>query len=242
MLVGDITPEKAIDQVAIALAGWTGDGKDSSFASVPPLVTGPIVLVDRPGSVQSSIRLALPAVGRTHPDFAPLQLANLVFGGYFSSRWVENIREDKGYTYSPHSGIEHSIAGSMLSLQTDVATEVTAPALLETWYELGRISTLPPKEDELEQARQYAIGTLLLGVATQAGIAGLTTTYAAYGLKLDHLATYSAQLAQVTAEDIARVAAVYMAPSEAVTVILGDASKVQASLARLGPVDRTDIE
>jgi zinc protease len=207
VIVGDIQPEKAIDQVATALAGWTGDGKDSTLAPVPPLVTGPLVLVDRPGSVQSSIRMALPAVGRKHPDFAALQLANLIFGGYFSSRWVENIREDKGYTYSPHSGVEHSIAGSMMSLQTDVATAVTAPALLETWYELGRISLLQPKPEELEQARQYAIGTLLLGVATQAGIAGLTTTYAAYGLNLDHLVTYSAQLASATAEDVERVAA-----------------------------------
>ena len=81
------------------------------------------MLADRPGSVQSSVRLALPAVGRTHPDHAALQLANLVFGGYFSSRWVENIREDKGYTYSPHSVVEHSIAGSAVILAADVATD-----------------------------------------------------------------------------------------------------------------------
>ena len=85
-----------------------------------------------------------PRSARTHPDHAALQLANLVFGGYFSSRWVENIREDKGYTYSPHSVVEHSIAGSSLILSAEVATEVTAPALLETWYELGRLATLPP--------------------------------------------------------------------------------------------------
>lgn len=242
VLVGDIQPERAIDQVATALAGWTGDGKDMPLAAVPPLVPGPIELVDRPGSVQSSIRMALPAVGRTHPDFAALQIANLIFGGYFSSRWVENIREDKGYTYSPHSFVEHSIAGSMLSLQTDVATEVTAPALLETWYELGRLATLPPDEAELEQARQYAVGTLLLGVATQAGIASLATTYAAYGLDLDYLASYSKQLTKTTRDDVAAAAAKYLAPAAGVTVILGDADRVGQSLTTLGPVDRTSIE
>ncbi len=241
VLVGDIQPEKAIDQVATALAGWTGDGKSVELPSVPALQSGPIVLVDRPGSVQSSIRLALPAVGRTHPDFAALQLANLVFGGYFSSRWVENIREDKGYTYSPHSGIEHSVAGSLLQLQTDVATAVTAPALLETWYELGRMATLGPKADELEQARQYAIGTLLLGVSTQSGIAGLTTTYAAYGLKLDHLATYSAALASATLDEVAAAAAKYLAPARAVTVILGEASQIGSSLELIGAIDRTTV-
>jgi predicted Zn-dependent peptidase len=242
VLVGDITPDKAIDQVEAALAGWTGDGKQVDLPTTTPPQPGPIVLVDRPGSVQSSIRLALPAVGRTHPDIAALQLANLVFGGYFSSRWVENIREDKGYTYSPHSMIEHSIAGSIMSLATDVATDVTAPALLETWYELGRIASLSPKEDELEQARQYAIGTLLLGVSTQAGIASLASTYAGFGLDLDHLVSYSAALAKATLDDVHDAASRYLAPARAVTVVLGDASKVESSLSVLGPVERTTIE
>src|SRR4029450_11563514 len=96
---------------------------------------GPLLIVARPDAWQSSLRLALPAVARTHPDHASLQLANLIFGGYFSSRWVENIREDKGYTYGPHSSIEHSIAGSSLILSAEVATGGTAPALLEIWHE-----------------------------------------------------------------------------------------------------------
>src|SRR6185312_17477046 len=106
------------------------------------------------------------------------QLATQVFGGYFSSRWVENIREDKGYTYGPHSLIEHAVAGSALVVAAEVATEVTGPALLETLYELGRLASLPPKDEELEQARQYALGTLQLGMSTQAGLAGLLSTYA----------------------------------------------------------------
>jgi zinc protease len=186
--------------------------------------------------------MALPAVGRTHPDFAALQLANLVFGGYFSSRWTENIREDKGYTYGPHSGIEHSVAGSALVLGADVATEVTTPALLETWYELGRLATLPPKEDELEQARQYAIGTLLLGISTQAGIASLASSYAGYDLRLDFLIDYSARLASVTRADVAEVASRYLAPSRAVTVMLGDAAVIESPLAVLGPVERGTAE
>jgi predicted Zn-dependent peptidase len=155
---------------------------------------------------------------------------------------VENIREDKGYTYSPHSAIEHSIAGSILSLATDVATEVTAPALLETWYELGRLASLPPKDDELEQARQYAIGTLLLGMSTQAGLAGLASTYAGYGLGLDYLVGYSAALAKATRDDVHAAAAKYLAPSGATTVILGDAAKIEAPLAALAPVERADAE
>src|SRR5581483_9079531 len=163
----------------------------------------------------------LPAVPRTHPDHAALQLANLIFGGYFSSRWVENIREDKGYTYGPHSSIDHSVAGSALVVAAEVATEVTAPALLETWYELGRIAALPPEETELEQARQYALGTLQLGMSTQSGLAGLASTYAGYGLRLSFLAEHAARLAAATLDDVAAAAARYLAPARGVAVILG---------------------
>ncbi|MGW4295125.1 M16 family metallopeptidase [Micromonospora chersina] len=236
VLVGDVRPERALDVAERALSGWQGDGQPADLPPAPPLEPGPLLLVDRPGSVQSSLRIALPAVPRTHPDHAALQLANLVFGGYFSSRWVENIREDKGYTYGPHSLVEHSVAGSVLVAAAEVATEVTAPALLETLYELGRLATVPPKPDELEQARQYALGTLQLGMSTQAGLASLTSAYAGNGLRLDFLAEHAARLAAATVDDVTAAAARYLAPAQAVTVVLGDAERVADSLATLTPV------
>jgi zinc protease len=240
VLVGDLSPEKAIDAAEKALGGWIGAGKDGSVPAAPGLEPGPLLLVDRPGSVQSSLRMALPAVPRTSPDYAALQLANMVFGGYFSSRWVENIREDKGYTYGPHTAIEHYVAGSSLIVAAEVATEVTGPALLETVYELGRIASLPPGEEELEQARRYALGTLRLGMSTQAGLAGLTSVYAEFGLRLDYLTAHSAALASVTREQVAEAAARYLAPSRAVTVVLGDAEKIEGPLSALTPVERSE--
>jgi zinc protease len=237
VLVGDLDPAGVMALVERALGGWGGAGGAPQLPPTPPLVPGPLVLADRPGSVQSSLRMALPAVPRTHPDHAALQLANLIFGGYFSSRWVENIREDKGYTYGPHSVIEHSVAGSSLIVAAEVATEVTAPALLETWYELGRLATLPPEDAELEQARQYALGTLQLGMATQSGLAGLAITYAGYGLRLDYLVGHAQRLASATREDVAAAAARYLAPAAGVTVVLGDADRVRDGLATLGPTE-----
>ncbi|SCL13416.1 M16 family metallopeptidase [Micromonospora inyonensis] len=237
VLVGDVQPERALDAAERALGGWRGDGRPVELPPTPPLQPGPVRLVDRPGSVQSSLRIALPAVTRTHPDHAALQLANLVFGGYFSSRWVENIREDKGYTYGPHSVVEHSAAGSVLVAGADVATEVTGAALLETTYELGRLASLPPGGEELEQARRYALGSLQLGMATQAGLASLTSAYAGSGLRLDFLAEHAARLAKATVDDVAEAAARYLAPAGAVTVVLGDAERIAPGLAVLGPVE-----
>ena len=238
VLVGDLDPEAAMVAAERALGGWNGGGAPVELPPTPPLVTGPLVLADRPGAVQSSLRLALPAVGRIHRDHAALQLANLVFGGYFSSRWVENIREDKGYTYGPHSVIDHSVAGSALIVAAEVATAVTAAALWETVYELGRLATVPPAVAELEQARQYALGTLQLGLSTQASLAGLASSYAGFGLRLDYLARHARALATATVDDVAAVAATYLAPARAVTVVLGDAEVVEPGLAALTPVAR----
>lgn len=238
ILVGDIDPDAALQAAQAHLGSWNDAGEVVKLPPAPPLEPGPLLLVDRPGAVQSSVRMALPAVRRTDPDHAALQLANLIFGGYFSSRWVENIREDKGYTYGPHSIIEHSEAGSALVVSAEVATEVTAPALVETFYELGRMASLAPGQAELEQARQYALGTLQLGMSTQAGLAGLASNYAGFGLRLDYLAEHAARLEAATAADVRRVARQYLAPPKAVAVVLGDAAQIADEVAAVVATQR----
>ncbi len=233
VLVGDLDPDDAVELVSRRLGHWTGGpaGEDLRMPPAPAPSPGPLLLVDRPGTVQSSIRLALPAPGRGHPDSAPLQLANLVFGGYFCSRWTENIREDKGYSYGPSSVIDHSLGGSALMLSVNVATDVTAPALVETLYELGRIAALPPSPEEVEQARRYAIGSLCLSTATQAGLAGYAGTLAGFGLRLDYLTLHAERLAAATVEDVHRAAATYMGPGRAAAVVLGDVEHVGRGVA-----------
>jgi predicted Zn-dependent peptidase len=226
-----------LDQVAAALGEWTGTPATSRMPALPDLAVGPLLLVDRPGSVQSSMRLGTSALRRDDERYPALQLANLIFGGYFSSRWTENIREDKGYTYGPHSGVDHNSLGSSLQLQVDVATEVTAPALLETLYEMGRIALLPPTPDEVESVRQYAIGTLALSTATQAGLASTIAALAGVGLGPDWLAEHPRRLAKVTLDDVAAAAAEFFAPSRFATVVVGDAGAVNGPLSALTAVD-----
>jgi zinc protease len=236
ILVGDVSPTRALDQVEAALGDWRSGSAARPVPALPAIEPGPIGLVDRPGSVQSSIRLGGPAVGRDDPLYPALQLANLAFGGNFSSRLVENIREDKGYTYGPHSRIDHAAAGSTLIVDADVATGVTAPALLEIWYELGRMATLPVAETELADVRQYAVGTLALSLASQAGLASTLAALAGQGLGLDWLRDHPRRLAAVTLDDAYAAASQYLAPSRLVTVLLGDAGEIASSVGTLGPV------
>ena len=232
-IVGDLTPARAIGLVETALAGWTATSKAASTPPLPELRRRAALLLDRPGAVQTTIRMAGVAPSRTDDDYAAFGLANLVFGGYFSSRWVANIREDKGYTYSPHAQVEHPPAGSRISISADVSTPTTAPALLETLYELGRIATLPVTQGELDQARRYAIGTLALSTSTQAGLASTLSQLAGGGLGVEWLRDYPRQLAAVTVDDALAAGARYLAPSALTTVLVGDVAQVKAPLQTL---------
>jgi predicted Zn-dependent peptidase len=232
-LVGDVTPARATALVAEALGSWTAAGQQVPTPAVPAQEGRRALLVDRPGAVQTTLRLGGAAPSRTADDYAATVLANLVFGGYFSSRWVSNIREDKGYTYSPHSGLDHAVAGSRLVAGADVATDVTAPALLETFYELGRIATVPVGQDELDQARRYALGTLALGTASQAGLAGQLSQLAASDLGLDWLRQHAAALQRVTVEEVLDAGARWLAPSVLTPVLVGDTAVVADSVRAL---------
>jgi zinc protease len=233
-LVGDLRPAAALDAVEAALGGWSGRAA-KPVPKLPKHVPGGVTIVDRPGAVQTNIRLGGPALPRTAPNYAALQVANVVFGGYFSSRLVNNIREDKGYTYSPRSSIEHATAGSRLIVSADVATEVTGPALLEILYELGRVALLPLGEDELAAAKRYAAGTLALSTATSSGLASTLSMLAGHDLGPEYLREHSAALGAVDAAAIAGVADEF-APTDFAAVLLGDASVITEPVETIRPL------
>ena len=197
---------------------------------------GGISLLDRPGSVQTSLRIVAPGPRRDDPDFAAFSLANTVFAGYFSSRLVANIREDKGYTYSPHSGLDHAERATLLVVGADVATEVTAPALVETSYEMAKVASLPVEQDELDAARRYLVGTLALSTSSQAGLATTLARLIDTGLGAAYLREQPAALAKVTTATAYEAARRWLAPSAAATVLVGDAAVIGESVAVLGEI------
>ncbi|MGH4005941.1 MAG: M16 family metallopeptidase, partial [Pseudonocardiaceae bacterium] len=217
--------------------GWQSDQPAAELAVLPELTGADLQLVHREGAVQSQLRLSAQAVSRTDERYPALQLANLCFGGYFSSRWVENIREDKGYTYGAHCGLEFNPHGATLVAEADTASNVTAAALLETRYELGRITLVPPEESEVDNARQYAIGLLTIATSSQRGLAGQLIALATLGLDLDWLLAHPSRLQAVTTEQVAEVAAEFFAPSRFTGVLVGDAERLAKPLAALGGVE-----
>ncbi|HLI43863.1 MAG TPA: insulinase family protein [Acidimicrobiales bacterium] len=239
VLVGDLQPKSALGRAEHALGPWLETGAAEAPAALPPIPPAPaggIDLVDRPGAVQSNLRIGAAAPDRTAEEWPALSLANQIFGGMFTSRLVTNLRERNGYTYSPRSRIEHLRAGSVSTIGAEVATEATAAALVETRYELGRIATTGVTEEEVESARRYAVGSYLYQTATQSGLAGTLAGLAAAGIDPSYLATYPARLARVTAREVGEAARRWLAPCSMVTVVLGDSARIAGSLRSIDEV------
>lgn len=236
VLVGDLSPKRTIARVEAVLAPWTAP-RPATVLGTPPVVVGSDVrAVHRSGSVQSQVRLTGPALTRSSPAYTALQVANLVYGGYFSSRLMENIREDKGYTYSAGSTIEFWPGRAALTVSFDTTTESTAAALWEARYELGKLALSAPTPTEVESARNYALGTLAISLGTHAGFASTLARIQGAGLDLSWLRAHPARLASVTVDDVAAAGADHLAPSQFTGIVLGDLDVISGGLRRIGGV------
>ncbi len=238
VIVGDVEPRRALAMAAETLGPWLESRHDAT-EGVPPLPQvqgGPILLVPRPGSVQSNLRLGRSAPTRSDPDWPAAVLANLAFGGLFASRLVENLRERHGYTYSPGSSFRHGRAGSALVISADVGVDVTAAALLETRYELGRIAVEGIADEEVEAARRYAIGTFTFLTATQSGLADTLATLTLAGIGPGYLGSYPASLHRTTRAEVEAAARHLLSPTGFATVVVGDVDEVGGGLAAVDAV------
>ncbi|HXY46154.1 MAG TPA: pitrilysin family protein [Acidimicrobiales bacterium] len=238
VLVGDLDPRRVVSMASDVLAPWlaTSSGGDRSLPPLPDVRPGPLELVGRTGSVQSNLRLGGRAPTRSDPESPAATIANLIFGGMFASRLVENLRERNGYTYSPRSSIRHGRAGSSLVVTADVGKEVTAASLVEVRYELGRLAVGGVTDAELDSARRYAIGTFVFLTATQSGLADTLAALLLGGVGPGYLATYPKAIAKTAKADVEAAGRRYLAPAELVTVVVGDAEVVARSLSMIDTV------
>jgi zinc protease len=236
VVVGDVTPGRALDLVERHLGDWSSAVRNDVVPRVPEAETGPLSLVDRPGTVQANLRFGGDAPDLSDPSYAAVQVADAIFTGLFSSRLIANLREDKGYTYGSYSVMRHQRGGSSIAVGVDVATDVAAPALVETLHELGRIVTLPPEPAEVEAAVQYLTGTAVLRAATQSGLADTLLHLLVRGLDVTWLRDHPVRLAAVDPDQVHAAASALLAPSRLVWTVLGDADRLHAPLATVTEV------
>ena len=194
-----------------------------------------IYLIDKPGAAQSVIRAGMPVVARSHPDYMALSVLNYAFGGQFSARLNQNLRQDKGYSYGYNSGISWYNAPSLLSAGGSVQTEITREAVVETLQEFADISGQRPLTDEeLENARNGLRLGYPAGFERPAQLLGQLVTLAQFNLPEDYFRAFEERLSGVTLADAHRVGAEYLSPSRLAVLVVGDREQVEEPLRGLG--------
>jgi predicted Zn-dependent peptidase len=196
-----------------------------------PLAKKSLVLVDRPGAVQSTLRLGLPVqISPGHPDYIPLEVTNTLLGGAFTSRITNNIREQKGYTYAPFSQVVPRYRTAGWQESADVTTKVTADAVREIQLEINRLRQEPPDAKELKGIQNFMDGIFVLRNSSNQGIIGQLGFVDLHGLTDDYLKTYVQRVNAVSREDVQRITETYLDPGKMTLVVVGDRAKIEDSL------------
>lgn len=198
-----------------------------------------VVVLDRPGAVQSEIRIGHPGVPRTIGDYEALVVANAVLGGTFSSRLNLNLREEHGFTYGVRARFAFRRGPGPFSVGTAVDTDVTADAVRESLHEISRYVAEGPTEDEVASARDYLAGVFPLRLETTGQVASRVGELLLFGLPSDTWAGYRDRIRGVTRDSAWAAARAHLRPGELVIAVVGDADAVVPGLEALdlGPVE-----
>jgi zinc protease len=240
---GDVRAVDLIPKLEKALAAWKRtDLKEVLPPNAKPAAAKRVLLVDRPGSVQTTVVLGNIAIDRRDPDYVALNVANYILGGGPAARLFLNLREEKGYTYGVYSSFTAVKYPGPWRAGGDVRTEVTEGAMTEFIKEFERIRDEKVPASELEEAKRAIVAGFALSLERPAELLSYAITRKIYGFPPDYWDTYPAQVMAVTADDIQRVARKYLHPDTLQVVGVGDISKIRPIMQKYGPIETYDTE
>ena len=242
IIAGAITTEEGLAYAEQHFADWEGSSEAISYPSRPENSGQQILLVDRPGSTQATFRLGNIGIQGASLDYFPARVLNHVLGGTFSSRLVQNIREEKGYTYSIRSGFSYPADTGYFIVSADVRNDVIAAALEEVFKEIERIQSEPLTDDEISDAREGIVGEWVFGLETYQDFVEAVASYKLRGVELDRLNKWLGHIKAVTTEDVLDIANTYIHPEDFIIVVVGDAGEIQEQLETLGEVTLVEAE
>ena len=243
LLVGDFDSNEMLKTAENVFGKWTGKKPRTPAAAAPANPRGRrVYLVHVPGAIQTQILAGCHAITRKHPDWVKLGLTNSLYGGAFNSRLVMNIREDKGYTYSPRSGVNALRQHGYFSVSAAVRNEVVAAALTEIFYEMDKLRSLPVPEAEFADAQNYLSGVFSIGLATQDGLLSQLSVVALNELPDDYLETYRQRVRALTPQDVLAAARKYLDSANMQIVAVGDRAQIESQAALFGELEVYDTQ
>lgn len=219
-----------------ALRRSLGDWREGAPPTVLPAAPAEalqLALIDTPDAPQSSIRIAVPVPHPAHALYFPTTIMNSLLGGAFGSRITANIREDKGYSYSPDSSISARRGTALWVLSAEVTTEHTADALAEIYREIDRLQREPPPAAELDAIKAYRSGLFVISNSSPNGVLGQLAFMDLHGLPPEFLARWVARVHAVTPAEVSEMTARFLVPSRMTVVVAGDLAKVAAGVRAL---------
>lgn len=235
LFVGDIDGALATTLAERYFGTWpAGQPTTAEFEVIPGVETSTIFVVDRPGSVQSEIRIGDVGVARAHQDYFPLLVMNTILGGAFTSRLNMNLREKHGFTYGASSGFAFRRRPGPFLVQTAVATEVTARAVQEAYREMAELRDQGATEQEVATTRDYLRGIMPLQLQTTDQLASRLADLVIFHLPDDYFQQYRDRIAAVTPAEVQRVAHDHLRIDRLAIVVVGDAAQIATPLAELG--------
>lgn len=198
-----------------------GDGKVSASNSKYPNTCTGQHYIERKDAVQSAIRMGKMLFKKSHPDYCAMQVVNTIFGGYFGSRLMANIREDKGYTYGIGSALVSFTHEGYFTISTEVGAEVTNDAIKEIYFELDRLQTEKVSESELSLVRNYMMGTFLRSIDGPFALADRFKGIHFAGLGYEYYDTFMETIRAITPERIMELANKYLKKDEMIELVVG---------------------
>lgn len=211
------------------LGGWRDGPAPLQLPAAAP-ETPATVLIDRPDAPQSTLRVGLRVIDPGHADFMPLSVTNTLLGGVLTSRITMNLREAKGWAYSPSSSVSAYHRHAVWAERADVKSESTGPALQEIYREIARLQSEPPSEDELKSTKNYRNGIFVMSNATRSGLIGQFAFMDLHGLPTEWLTTFIDRLYTVTPEQVSQAAREHLDPARMSVVVVGDLAKIRKQL------------
>ena len=243
LLVGDFDSQEILKTIERVFGTWAGKKPEARSLAAPANPRGRrVYLVHVPGAVQTQVLAGCHAITRKHPDWVKLALTNSLYGGAFNSRLVMNIREDKGYTYSPRSGVTALRHHGYFSVSAAVRNDVVAASLTEVFYEMDKLRSVPVSEAELADAQNYLSGVFSMGLATQDGLLSQFSTVALNELPDDYLETYRAKVRAITPGDLLATARNYLDSANMQIVVVGDRTQIESQAALFGDLQPFDAQ
>ena len=228
IVAGDLDPDEAIRGAEDRFGGWSAaDAVAAPSPATRVAARRQVVIVDRPGAVQSEIRIGHIGVPRLVEDYFPIVVMNTILGGSFSSRLNLNLREAHGYTYGVHSGFGMRRAPGPFLIATATETEVTAAAVSEIFGEVQRFRDGGASQQEVQDASGYLAGVFPLRLQTTAGLAAHLAELEIYGLPDDYFDRYRDRVLAVSAEQVQAAAQRRIEPEHLCVVIAGDAARLR---------------